>query len=260
MEYQNIRFRKEENIGILTVDRPKALNALNTQTIQEMCSVFKEVKMDDALRLLIITGAGEKAFIAGADIGEIQGLTLKNGLEFLQAGHQMNRDIEAMGKPTIAAINGLALGGGCELALACSLRVISEKAKMGLPELGLGVIPGYGGTQRLARLIGKGRALWYILTGDMIDAPMALDLGLANMVTGPEELMEKTLKLGKKIASKGPFAVKMALMAVNYGLETNMESGLALETALTNLALQSKDKEEGIAAFFEKRKPEYKGE
>ena len=260
MEFQNIRFPKEENIGVLTVDRPKALNALNTQTIQEMCSVFKEVKMDDTLRLLIITGAGEKAFIAGADIGEIQGLTLKNGLEFLQAGHQMNRDIESMGKPTIAAINGLALGGGCELAMACSLRIISEKAKMGLPELGLGVIPGYGGTQRLARLIGKGRALWYLLTGDMIDAPTALELGLANMVTAPEELMEKTLKLGKKIASKGPFAVKMALMAVNYGLETNMESGLALEAALTSLALQSKDKEEGIAAFFEKRKPEYKGE
>ncbi len=260
MEFQNIRFQKEKNIGILTVDRPKALNALNTQTIQEMCSVFKEVKMDDTLRLLIITGAGEKAFIAGADIGEIQELTLKNGLEFLQAGHQMNRDIEGLGKPTIAAINGLALGGGCELALACSLRIISEKAKMGLPELGLGVIPGYGGTQRLARLIGKGRALWYLLTGDMIDAPTALELGLANMVTAPEELMEKTLKLGKKIASKGPFAVKMALMAVNYGLETNMESGLALEAALTNLALQSKDKEEGIAAFFEKRKPNYTGE
>ncbi|MBW1772467.1 MAG: enoyl-CoA hydratase/isomerase family protein [Deltaproteobacteria bacterium] len=260
MEFQNIRFQKKENIGILTVDRPKALNALNTQTIQEMCSVFKEVKMDDTLRLLIITGAGEKAFIAGADIGEIQELTLKNGLEFLQAGHQMNRDIEGLGKPTIAAINGLALGGGCELALACSLRIISEKAKMGLPELGLGVIPGYGGTQRLARLIGKGRALWYLLTGDMIDAPTALELGLANMVAAPEELMEKTLKLGKKIASKGPFAVKMALMAVNYGLETNMESGLALEAALTNLALQSKDKEEGIAAFFEKRKPNYTGE
>ena len=260
MEFQNIRFQKEENIGILTVDRPKALNALNGSTIQEICSVLKEVKTDDTLRLLIITGAGEKAFIAGADIGEIQGLTIKNGLEFLQTGHQMNRDIEALGKPTIAAINGLALGGGCELAMACSLRIISEKAKMGLPELGLGVIPGYGGTQRLARLIGKGRALWYLLTGDMIDATTAVDLGLANMVTKPEELMEKTLKLGKKISSKGPFAVKMALMAVNYGLETDLESGLALESALTNLALLSKDKEEGIAAFFEKRKPEYTGE
>lgn len=260
MEYKNIGFKKEENIGILTVDRPKALNALNTETIQEMCSVFKEVKRDESLRALVITGGGDKAFIAGADIGEIQGLTLKNGLEFLQAGHQMNRDIEALGKPTIAAINGLALGGGCELAMACSLRVMSEKAKMGLPELGLGVIPGYGGTQRLARLIGKGRALWYLLTGDMIDAPTALDLGLANLVTSPQELMEKTLALGKKIASKGPFAVKMALMAVNYGLETDMESGLALETALTGLALQSKDKEEGIAAFFEKRKPEYTGD
>jgi enoyl-CoA hydratase len=195
MDYQNIGFQKEENIGILTVDRPKALNALNTETIEEMRTVFKEVKMDDDLRVLIITGSGDKAFIAGADIGEIQGLTLKNGLEFLQAGHQMNRDIETMGKPTIAAVNGLALGGGCEFSMACSLRIISEKAKFGLPELGLGVIPGYGGTQRLARLIGKGRALWYLLTGDMIDASTAMDLGLANMVTSPEELMDKTLAL-----------------------------------------------------------------
>ena len=260
MEYENIQFQKQGDIGILTVNRPKALNALNTATIQEIRSVLGAVKKDHSLRLLVITGAGDKAFVAGADIGEIKALGLKDGLDFLQAGHQMNRDIEGLGKPTIAAINGLALGGGCEMAMACSLRIVSQTAKMGLPELGLGVIPGFGGTQRLARLIGKGRALWYILTGEMMDAPTAVELGLANLMVTPDALMEKTMDIARKIASKGPFAVKMALMAVNYGVETDMESGLALESALTNLALMSKDKEEGIAAFFEKRKPNYTGE
>lgn len=260
MEYENIRLEKKGDTAILTVNRPEALNALNTATIREMRSALDIVKKDHSLRLLVITGAGDKAFVAGADITEIKALGLKDGLDFLQAGHQMNRDIEGLGKPTIAAINGLALGGGCEMAMACSLRIVSEKARMGLPELGLGVIPGFGGTQRLARLIGKGRALWYILTGEMIDAPTAVELGLANIMVEPDGLMEKTMDIGQKIASKGPFAVKMALMAVNYGLETDMESGLALEAALTNLALLSKDKEEGIAAFFEKRKPNYTGE
>jgi len=260
MDYENIRYQKEGDIAIVTVDRPKALNALNTATIQEIRSALGAVKKDESVRVLIMTGAGDKAFVAGADIGEIKALGLKDGLDFLQAGHQMNRDIEGLGKPSIAAINGLALGGGCEMAMACSLRIVSETAKMGLPELGLGVIPGFGGTQRLARLIGKGRALWYMLTGDMMDAPTALELGLANILVKPEEIMEKAMEVGRKIASKGPFAVKMALMAVNYGLETDLESGLALESALTNLALLSKDKEEGIAAFFEKRKPRYTGE
>ena len=154
----------------------------------------------------------------------------------------------------------MALGGGCELALSCSLRVVSENAKLGLPELGLGVIPGYGGTQRLARLIGKGRALWYLLTGDMIDAASAVDIGLANLMVKPDELMEKTLDVARKIATKAPLAVKMALFATKYGLETDLETGLVLESALANVTVASKDKNEGIAAFLEKRKAEYKGE
>jgi enoyl-CoA hydratase len=172
----------------------------------------------------------------------------------------MNNDIETMGKPVIAAVNGLALGGGCELAMACTLRIVSENAKLGLPELGLGVIPGYGGTQRLARLIGKGRALWHILTGDMISAEMALEMGLANRVVKQEDLMTESIQAGKKIMSKGPLAVKMALLSVQYGLETDLQTGLVLESALASIGIASKDRDEGIAAFFEKRKPEFKGE
>lgn len=259
MAYKNIQFKVEEGIGILTLDRPKALNALNTETIKEIRSVLADVKADEATKVLILTGAGEKAFGAGADIGEIKDLGLNEGFDFLRTGHQMNHEIETLGKATIAAINGLALGGGLELAMSCTLRIASEKAKLGLPELGLGVVPGYGGTQRLARLIGKGRALWYLLTGDMMDAAKALDFGLVNLMVKPDELMEKSIEAAKKIASKGPLAVKMTLFAVKYGTETDLETGLVLESALANLGVASEDKKEGIAAFFEKRKPEYKG-
>jgi enoyl-CoA hydratase len=260
MGYENIGFRTTDDVGILTIERAKALNALNGKTIREIRCVLAEVKENEEVKVLIITGAGEKAFIAGADIGEIKKLGLKEGFDFVRVGQQMNDDIETLGKPTIAAINGLALGGGCELALSCTLRVVSENAKLGLPELGLGVIPGYGGTQRLARLIGKGRALWYLLTGDMIEAKKAAEIGLANIVVKPDELMEKSIEIAKKVATKAPLAVKMALFAVNYGIETDLETGLMLESAFANVAIASKDKNEGIAAFFEKRKPEYKGE
>ena len=259
MNYDNLNFMTMDGIGVLTINRPKALNALNAETIREIRSLLSEVKDNKAIRVLIITGAGEKAFVAGADIGEIKDVGLKDGFDALRVGHQMNSDIETLGIPTIAAVNGLALGGGCELALACTLRIVSENAKLGLPELGLGVIPGYGGTQRLARLIGKGRALWFLLTGDMIDAARAVDLGLANLMVKPDELMEKTLEVAKKIATKAPLAVKMALVAVKYGLETELETALILEAALANVVIASEDKAEGIAAFFEKRKPEYKG-
>jgi enoyl-CoA hydratase len=259
MGYENVKYVVENGIGILTVDRPKVLNALNGQTISEIRSVLDEVKGNEAVRVLIITGAGEKAFVAGADIGEIQKLGLKEGFDFLRTGHRMNKDIETLGKPVIAAINGLALGGGCELAMSCTLRVVSETAKLGLPELGLGVIPGYGGTQRLPRLIGKGPALWYLLTGEMIDAARAVDLGLVNLMVKPDELMQKVVEVAKKIATKAPLAVKMALCAVNYGSGVDLETGLVLESALANVTIASEDKNEGIAAFFEKRKPEYEG-
>jgi enoyl-CoA hydratase len=259
MAHENVDYRKEDDIGILTIDRPKAMNALNTQTIAEIRQIVGEVKRDESTRVLIVTAAGEKAFVAGADIGEIKDVGLKEGFDFLRAGQEMNGEIENLGKPTIAAINGFALGGGCELAMSCTLRVMAEHAKLGLPELGLGVIPGYGGTQRLARLIGKGRALWYILTGDMIDAQEAVQIGLVNLVVKPDELMDQAVKVAKKIATKGPFAVKAALSAVRYGLETDLETGLILESALGNLAIASNDKEEGIAAFLEKRKPVFRG-
>jgi len=260
MGYQNVDCRIEDNIEILTIDRPKALNALNAETISEIRSILSEVKRNKAIRVLIITGGGEKAFIAGADIGEIKELGLKEGFDFLREGHKMNKDMENLGIPTIAAINGLALGGGCELAMSCTLRIVSENAKFGLPELGLGVIPGYGGTQRLGRMIGKGQAFWYMLTGEMIDASKAIDMGLANLMVKPEELMEQSIKVAKKIGTKAPLAVKMALYAVTYGLETDMETGLILESAMANLSIASKDKGEGIAAFLEKRKPVFKGE
>ena len=260
MEYENVKYVEENGIGILTVDRPKALNALNGQTIGEIRSAVGEARENEQVRVLIITGSGEKAFVAGADIGEIKKLGLKDGFDFVRIGHQMNHDIETLGKPTIAAINGLALGGGCELAMSCTLRVVSETAKMGLPELGLGVIPGYGGTQRLPRLIGKGPALWYLLTGEMIDAAKAVDLGLANLMVKPDELMEKVVEVARKIATKAPLAVKMAMCAVNYGSGVDLETGLVLESALANVTIASEDKNEGIAAFFEKRRPDYKGE
>jgi len=259
MGYNNIEFKIEGRIGVLTVNRPKALNALNAETIREIRTVLAEVKGNESIRVLIITGYGEKAFIAGADIGEIDKLGLKEGLDFLSVGHQMNREIETLGIPTIAAINGLALGGGCELAMACSLRMVSEKAKLGLPELGLGVIPGYGGTQRLVRLIGKGRAMFYILTGDMIDAQKAIDMGLANLMFPPDKLMEEAMAIARRISEKGPLAVKMTLLALKYGPEVDLESALVLESAFVNIAIASEDKKEGIAAFFEKRRPVYKG-
>jgi len=260
MEFKNIQYDVDDGVGILTINRPKVLNALNSMTINEIRTVLKKTKEDETIRVLIITGSGQKAFVAGADIGEVENLGSKNGFDFFRKGDQMNHDIESLGIPAIAAVNGLALGGGCELAMSCTLRIVSGKAKFGLPELGLGVIPGYGGTQRMPRLIGKGRALWYLLTGDMIGAEEALEMGLANMVVKPDELMEKAMKTAKKITQKAPIAVKMALYAVNHGLETDIETGLILETALANITIGSEDKKEGIAAFFEKRKPEFRGE
>ena len=171
----------------------------------------------------------------------------------------MNRQIEELGKPSIAAVNGLALGGGCELALSCTFRILSENARLGLPELGLGVIPGYGGTQRLSRIIGKSRALWTMLTGDMISAQEALQMGLANRVVKPEELIDAATEVARKISQKAPLAVKMAMTAVNRGTETDLETGLFLEAALANVLIGSKDKEEGIKSFLEKRKPNFSG-
>ncbi len=245
--------------GILTINRPDKLNALNTETVSEIGNAMDLVKKEDNTKVLVLTGAGNKAFMAGADISEFVDLGIKEGFEFSRNIQAMTRKVENMGKPVVAMVNGLALGGGCELALACTVRILSENAKMGLPELGLGVIPGAGGTQRLARIIGKGRALWHMLTGDLIGAQDALNMGLANLVVEQEKLREKTLEVAKKICSKSPLAVKLALHAVNYGMESDLETGLVLEASMVNVAIASKDAKEGVASFLEKRKPNFQG-
>ena len=259
MPYNNILYEVKDDTGLLTINRPKSYNALNSKTIDEIRDVLTQVKRDDQVRAVIVTGSGEKAFVSGADITEFVDVGLKQGFDFSRKGHQMNRDLEELGKPSIAAVNGLALGGGCELALSCTFRILAEEAKLGLPELSLGVMPGYGGTQRLARIIGKSRALWNMLTGDLISAQEALQMGLANKVVKKEELMEASFQAAKKIIQRAPLAVKMAMLAVNYGTEIDLESGLLFESALATVLLGTQDKAEGVRAFLEKRKPNFSG-
>lgn len=259
MEYQNVSFETKEEVGLLTINRPEKLNALNKATLAEINDVLNKVKADNALRVLIITGSGDKAFSAGADVSEFKEVGLKEGFDFVRNGHSVFRELEWLNIPSIAAVNGQALGGGCELAMACTFRIMSDQAKFGLPELGLGVTPGYGGTQRLARIIGKGRALWMMLMGENMGAEEALRTGWANMVVKPEDLMDVCYKVANTIREKGPLAVKGALIAVNHGIETDLESGLIMESAIINLVLASKDKEEGISALLEKRKPVFQG-
>jgi len=259
VKYEGIIYEEREGIGFLTVNRPSKLNALNAHTINEIKDALQKFKEDDSVRVVILTGAGEKAFVAGADIDEIEPIGLKDGLEFSRNGQGMNRCLEELGKPSIAAVNGLALGGGCELALACTFRILSENAKLGLPEVGLGVIPGYGGTQRLARSVGKSRALWVMLTGDMINANDALQTGLANMVVPQKDLLDTSVGVARKIIQKAPLAVKMAMSAVHHGAEIDLESGLFLEAVIANVLLGTRDKDEGIKAFLDRRKPEFSG-
>ena len=259
MGYEKIVFEVKGDIAVLTVNRPNKMNALNYQTMDEIQAAVAEVHADDTIRALIVTGSGDKAFVAGADISEFTELGLKQSYNFIRRGAKIFRDLEALNVPTIAAVNGMALGGGCELAMGCTFRIVSESAVFGLPELGLGVIPGYGGTQRLARIIGTSQALWAMLTGDMINAEQALNLGLANQVAKPEELMDVAMKVAKKIATKAPLAVKFAMIATKSGADLDLESGLVMEALAVNLALASEDKKEGVAAFMEKRKPSYTG-
>ena len=259
MQYQNVILEIKDKIGVLTINRPKKMNALNGETIEEINGAVEEIKRDGDVRVLIITGSGNKAFIAGADISEFVDIGLKEGFDFSRKGHRVFGKLESLGIPSIAAVNGLALGGGCELAMACTFRIVSDSAKFGLPELGLGVIPGFGGTQRLTRIVGKSRALWLMLTGEMMGAEEAVQLGLANMAVKSEELMDMAFKIAKVICKKGPLAVKYALVAANYGAETDLETGLVLESAMTNLVLATADKAEGVASFLEKRKPEFQG-
>ena len=248
-----------EQIARITFNRPNVLNALNRKTMDELGDCLKKVRADDAIRVLILTGAGEKAFIAGADINELSQQTPVNGREFTLYGQEIIHRLEKLGKPAIAAINGFALGGGCELALACTLRIASRNAKLGQPEVKLGIIPGYGGSQRLPRLCGKGVAHELILTGEMITADEALRIGLVNRVVEPGELLATAEAIARKIIANAPLAVKYALEAVERGMEMPQEEGLYLEATLFGLCCATQDMREGTRAFLEKRPPKFEG-
>lgn len=260
MAYETLLFEQKDRIGLVTLNRPDRLNAANQQLVREVQQLFTELKARDDVGVIIITGAGDRAFCAGADITEFEGVNLANAFGFVRSFHASTGAVEQVGKPVIAAINGLALGAGCEIAISCTIRILSEKARLGLPEVALGVIPGGGGTQRLPRLIGKGNALYYLLTGEQIDAQEAYRIGLAQKVVPADQLMEVCTKIANTILSKGPLAIKMALLSAQAGLNMDLESGLVLEAAIANIVLASEDKKEGSKAFLEKRAPQFKGQ
>jgi enoyl-CoA hydratase len=259
MSWETLLVEKEPPLAVVTVNRPDKLNALNHRAVGELTDAFFQLGADETIRVIILTGAGEKAFVAGADIRELAELGPQTAKELARRGQGMCDVIETCGKPVIAAINGYALGGGCELALACTLRVASETARIGLPEVTLGIMPGYAGTQRLPRIVGKGRALEMILTGEPVTAQRAYEMGLVNMVVPPEKLMETARELALKIASRAPLAVRYAMEAVHRGLETGFVEGCHLEAGLFGLLASTEDMREGMSAFLEKRKASFKG-
>jgi enoyl-CoA hydratase len=259
MKYETLLVEIKDRIARVTLNRPDKLNALNSRAKTELKDLFESVKSNDDVGAVILTGAGEKAFVAGTDIKELSELNAETGKLFSIGGQEVFDTIENLGKPVIAAVNGYALGGGTELALACHIRIASENAKFGQPEVNLGIIPGYGGTQRLARLIGKGRAMEMILTGDQIDAAEALRIGLVNKIVPLADLMKTCEAMAAKILSKGQVAIRLALKAVNMSDETNLTDGQSLEASLFGLACGTEDFKEGTAAFLEKRKPDFKG-
>jgi len=259
MAYENILLEKKSSIAYVTVNRPKVLNALNMATMEELRSAFHDIKSDANVRVAILTGSGEKAFIAGADISELAKQDAITGKEYTHRGQSVLSLIENLGKPVIACINGFALGGGCEIALACTMRLASENSKLGQPEVKLGIIPGYGGSQRLPRLVGKGLATQLLLTGEMITAQDALRIGLVNEVTAPADLIPRAQAIAQKIIANAPLAVQYTLEAVNKGMEMNLKEGLYLEATLFGLSCATEDKKEGTAAFLEKRPAQFKG-
>jgi len=258
-EYKNLIVEKKEHILVVKINRERALNALNRETVNEMQQMFSYYWTDDSVLCVIITGAGEKAFVAGADIPEIADLDVRSGTDLSARGLYLMKTIQNFPKPVIAAINGFALGGGCELAMACDIRLASEKAKLGQPEVSLGIIPGYGGTQRLSRLVGRGKAMQLILTGEMISAQEAHRIGLVDEVYPPEQLMDKAMEMANTICTKGPIAVAMAKECINRGLDVNLTAGCDLEKANFGSICGTGDKNEGTEAFMEKRKPNFTG-
>ena len=258
--FENLTYEVRNQIAYVTINRPKVLNALNAPTIAEIRRAFEAVGTDPTIRVAILIGSGEKSFVAGADISEFIPLGAAEGQAKSADAQAVFTLIENCGKPVIAAVNGYALGGGCELAMACSIRIASEKAHIGQPEIKLGIIPGFGGTQRLPRLVGKGVALQMILTGEMISAADALRTGLVNEVVAPADLLKRAEEIASKIIANGPVAARLCLEAVNKGMEMPLEQGLGHEAALFGLAFATKDKTEGTKAFMEKRAPQFKGE
>lgn len=258
MNYQNLLVEIKEKTAVVKINRPDKLNALNAVTMEELKNVFTELNSNEDVYVIILTGSGEKAFVAGADISELNKLNMISGKEFSEKGQEIFNLIENSTKPVIAAVNGFALGGGCEIALACHIRLASENAKFGQPEVNLGIIPGYGGTQRLTRLINSGRAAEYILSGDMIDANEAYRIGLVNHVYSQNELMAKAFEMAQKIISKGQNAVRAAIKAVNIVDEVSGKEGQNFEAGLFAICCGTEDFKEGTSAFLEKRKPEFK--
>jgi enoyl-CoA hydratase/carnithine racemase len=259
MTFENILLEKKNAIAYVTVNRPKVLNALSLTTMEELRAAFHDIKNDDQIRVVILTGAGEKAFVAGADIGELAVQDAVNGKKYAHRGQNVLNLIENLGKPVIACINGFALGGGCELALACTMRLASDNAKLGQPEVKLGILPGYGGSQRLPRLVGKGLAMQIILAGEMLTAQEAHRIGLVNEVTTAAELIPRAEAIAAKIIANGPLAVQYALEAVNKGMEMTLVEGQFLEATLFGVCCATEDKKEGTAAFLEKRAAAFKG-
>jgi enoyl-CoA hydratase/carnithine racemase len=259
MAFENLTLERDGSVAVLTLNRPKVLNALNSPTMDELRRAVLDVKHDAAVRVLIITGAGEKSFVAGADINELAVQTPTQGKEHASRGQHVFDLIENMGKPVIAAINGFALGGGCELAMACTLRIAADTARLGQPEINLGIIPGYAGTQRLSRLVGKGVALELLLTGRQVQADEALRIGLVNRVVPAAELLTQAKTLASELALKAPLAMQYIIEAVNRGLEVSFDKAQFLEATLFWLVASSEDMREGTTAFLEKRKPEFKG-
>jgi enoyl-CoA hydratase len=259
MAYETLLLDERDGIAWLTINRPEKFNALNRRVIEELAECLRGVAKDSDVRVVILTGAGEKSFVAGADIGELAALTPLEGQETAARGQKLFSFIENLGKPVIAAVNGYALGGGCELAMACTLRIASENARFGQPEVKLGIIPGYAGSQRLPRLVGKGRALEMILTGEPVSAQEAYRIGLANQVVAQKDLRRAAEAMAHKIMANAPLAVKFALQAVNYGLETSRQEGEFLEATLFGLCCATDDMKEGTRSFLEKRPPKFEG-
>ena len=259
MSFDNLLIDRDQAVAIVTINRPKLLNALNTQTLDELRRAVLDLQQDEEVRAVVVTGAGEKAFVAGADINELAGLSATSARDHALAGQHVFDLIENLGKPVIAAINGYALGGGCELAMACTLRLAADTAKLGQPEINLGIIPGFAGTQRLARLVGKGKAMEIILTGAPIAAAEAERIGLVNRVVPAAELMAEARKLAAHLAAQAPVAIRYIIAAINKGMEMPFAEGAVFEASLFGLVAATDDWREGTRAFLDKRKAEFKG-